>query len=94
MSDPEVPLGEALGKWVPDKIPPLTKKTLFTMEGCPHCESALDRYKTQIEAGKIEVKHCNIDGTDKQKLNCTIAQNQPHFDGFPSMYAPDGKKLL
>jgi len=74
--------------------PALKKMTIFTMTGCEHCEKALEEYADEIDQGNIEVKNCDEDGTDEEKVNCQLALKQIKFDGFPSIYAKDGSKLL
>lgn len=74
--------------------PALKKMTIFTMTGCEHCEKALDEYGEEIDQGNIDVKNCDEDGTDEERANCQLALKQINFDGFPSIYAKDGSKLL
>lgn len=87
---------EKLTQAVPKKIDPaaLPVTTLFTMEGCPHCKVALEQYKPQIDAGDIVVQKCDPNGSAAEQETCRLAGKQVNFDGYPSMYDPDGKKLL
>lgn len=73
---------------------PLDKTTLFTLEGCPSCSDIEKLFDADIKEGKIQIKHCDMDGSEEEQQNCYQAVLQDHFDGFPLLISKNGEKLF
>lgn len=70
------------------------KKRLFTIEGCNSCESLKKQFAREITSGKLTLIHCNPEGTKRERKNCELIPSLENFDGFPSIYDKNGKKII
>jgi len=73
----------------------LKETILFTIVGCKGCEEIKNdpEFKDDILKGIIKVKECDPNDRDKMKT-CIEAEKKDDFDGYPSLYNEEGKKLI
>ena len=67
--------------------------TLYTLQGCVHCEDILEDLVQAIEAGFLKRAHCNPEGSKEEKDVCDLTDKLKDFGGFPSIYDKDGKRV-